>query len=265
MIRRELIRVKSASQIEAMRASGELLARCMDLVLKSAKPGVKTIELDRAAEEFIRGEGAVPSFKNFPGGSGTPPFSGNICTSVNREVVHGVPGDYVLADGDVLSVDMGAILEGWHSDMARTIQVGTQTPEAQKLIRVTRDAFFAGMDMAREGSRLRDISSAIEKVLLTNGYGIVRDLVGHGIGREMHEPPEIPNFTFRGANPRLRAGMVLAIEPMVTLGPSGDVEWSDPDAWPVTTADGTIAAHYENTVAVTENGPEILTRAGEVT
>lgn len=254
-----MIHIKSASQIAAMRASGELLARCMDEVLSHAKPGVTTRELDTIAEQFLRGAGAIPSFKDFPGGPGVGPFPGNICASVNDVVVHGLPDGVLLKDGDVLSVDMGAILDGWHSDMARTIQIGHSTPEVERLIAITRDSFYAGMEQARSGNRLRDISAAVEKVLTDAGLGIVRDLVGHGIGREMHEEPEVPNFTFRGPNPRLRTGMVLAIEPMVTLG-SGDVEWRD--GWPVTTADGTLAAHYENTVAITDNGPEILTRSG---
>lgn len=251
-----MIGIKSNEQIESMRVSGELLARCMDEVLSHAKPGVSTLELDTIAEQFLRGYGAIPSFKNVPGGHGAGPFPGSICASVNDVVVHGIPKRELLKDGDVLSIDMGAILNGWHSDMARTVQIGRETPEVRRLIEVTRQSFFAGMEQAREGNRLKDISRAVQEVLDGAGMGIVRDLVGHGIGREMHEEPEIPNFVFRGPNPRLRVGMVLAIEPMVTLG-SGDVEWLD--GWPVTTADGTLAAHYENTVAVTKDGPVILT------
>ena len=239
-----------------MRVSGELLARCMDEVLAHAKPGVSTLELDTIAEQFLRGAGAIPSFKNVPGGPKAGPFPGSICASVNEEVVHGVPNRELLRDGDVLSIDMGAILNGWHSDMARTVQIGSPTRDVQRLIEVTRTSFFAGMEQAREGNRLRDISAAVEAVLNEAGYGIVRDLVGHGIGRQMHEEPEVPNFTFRGPNPRLRVGMVLAIEPMVTQG-SGDVEWKN--GWPVTTRDNSIAAHYENTVAITADGPVILT------
>ena len=254
-----MITVKSASQIEAMRASGNLLARCMDEVLAHAKPGVTTGELDLIAEQFLRAADAVPSFKNFPGGYGCPPFPGSICTSVNDVVVHGIPDGYMLKDGDVLSIDMGAILNGWHSDMARTVVIGTSTPVKDHLLEVTKNAFYAGMEAAVPGGRLRDISHAVETVLLGAGMGIVKDLVGHGIGRQMHEEPEIPNYTFRGANPRLRTGMVLAIEPMVTLG-TGAVVWKDEDGWPVTTADGKLSAHYENTVAVTDEGPQILTR-----
>lgn len=251
-----MIILKSKSQIEAMRVSGNLLARCMDEVLSHAKPGVSTQELDTIAEQFLRGAGAVPSFKNFPGDSANGPFPGSICASVNDEVVHGIPNRELLKDGDVLSIDVGAKLNGWHSDMARTVQIGKKTPEAQNLIAVTRESFFAGMAQAVDGNRLRDIGTAVEAVLRKAGLGIVRDLVGHGIGRQLHEEPEVPNFRFHGPNPRLRNGMVLAIEPMVTLG-SGMVTFG---GWPVVTADGTLAAHYENTIAVTENGPEILTR-----
>lgn len=252
-----MIHLKSVTQIGYMRTSGDLLARCMDEVIAHAKPGVSTKELDTIAEQCIRGEGGIPSFKGVPGGPGMGPFPGNICASVNDEVVHGVPNGTLLKDGDVLSIDMGAILNGWHSDMARTVQIGRSTPEVQRLIDLTRASFYAGMEQAREGNRLKDIARAIETVLNDAGLGIVKDLVGHGIGREMHEEPEVPNFVFRGPNPRLRVGMVLAIEPMVTLG-SGAVEWKD--GWPVTTVDGSLAAHYENTVAITKDGPEILTR-----
>lgn len=254
-----MISIKSPSQIERMRASGDLLARCMEEVLAHARPGSSTRELDIIAEQFLRGAGAIPSFKDFPGGPGVEPFPGNICCSVNDEVVHGLPRETLLRDGDVLSIDMGAILDGWHSDMARTIQIGRQTPEAQRLIEVTRKAFYAGMEQAREGRRLRDISKAVEAVAQGAGYGVVRDLVGHGIGRSMHEDPEVPNYSYHGPNPRLRVGMVLAIEPMVTMG-DGDVVWDDPSGWPVTTPDGSLAAHYENTVAITKDGPQILTR-----
>lgn len=235
-----------------MRESGRLLANCMQEVLRHVKPGVTTMQLDRIVEQYLKDAGATPSFKGYNG------FPGNICTSVNTGVVHGIPSDReVLRDGDVLSIDMGAILAGWQSDMARTVGVGDIIPTEQTLIDVTRESFFAGMREARTGNRLRDISRAIEAVILKNDMGIVRELVGHGIGREMHEAPEIPNFTFRGPNPRLEVGMVLAIEPMVTLG-RDEVSWGD-DGWLVSTADGSTAAHYENTVAITKSGPEILT------
>lgn len=235
-----------------MRESGRLLYNCMQELLAQVRPGVSTGQLDRIVAQYLEDAGAIPSFKGYQG------FPGNICTSVNDGVVHGIPSDKeILKDGDILSVDMGAILSGWQSDMARTVAVGDITPTEQKLIDVTRESFFAGAKQAREGNRLKDISRAVEEVILANDMGIVRELVGHGIGREMHESPEIPNYTFRGPNPRLEVGMVLAIEPMVTLG-SDRIKWTD-DGWLVKTTDGSMAAHYENTVAITENGPEILT------
>lgn len=235
-----------------MRESGRLLYNCMQELLTQVRPGVSTGQLDRIVAQYLEDAGAIPSFKGYQG------FPGNICTSVNDGVVHGIPSDKeILKDGDILSVDMGAILSGWQSDMARTVAVGDITPTEQKLIDVTRESFFAGAKQAREGNRLKDISRAVEEVILANDMGIVRELVGHGIGREMHEAPEIPNYSFRGPNPRLEVGMVLAIEPMVTLG-SDRIKWTD-DGWLVKTADGSRAAHYENTVAITENGPEILT------
>ena len=247
-----MINIKSPQEIALMRESGRLLYNCMQELLAQVRPGVSTGQLDRIVAQYLEDAGAIPSFKGYQG------FPGNICTSVNDGVVHGIPSDKeILKDGDILSVDMGAILSGWQSDMARTVAVGDITPTEQKLIAVTRESFFAGAKQAREGNRLKDISRAVEEVILANDMGIVRELVGHGIGREMHESPEIPNYTFRGPNPRLEVGMVLAIEPMVTLG-SDRIKWTD-DGWLVKTADGSMAAHYENTVAITENGPEILT------
>ncbi|MBD5560937.1 MAG: type I methionyl aminopeptidase [Clostridia bacterium] len=258
-----MIPLKSRDEISLMRASGRLLARCMREVLAHAKPGVSTLELDIIADEFLRSRGAVPSFKDYPGGDGCRPFPGSICTSLNSVVVHGVPDRSLLKSGDVLSIDMGAILDGWHSDMARTVVIGgSGSPDVERLLAVTREAFYAGMLKARPGNRLRDISRAVQEVLKGGSLGIVTQLVGHGIGTEMHEEPEVPNYVFRGPNPRLQAGMVLAIEPMSTLG-RGRVVWKDESDWPVTTADGTMAAHYENTVAVLEDGPEILTSTGD--
>ncbi len=247
-----MINIKTPQEIALMRKSGRLLYNCMQELLAQVRPGVTTMQLDRIVEQYLKDAGAIPSFKGYHD------FPGNICTSLNSGVVHGIPSDKeILKDGDILSIDMGAILDGWQSDMARTVGVGDITPTEQNLIDVTRESFFAGMQQAREGNRLKDISRAIEEVILKNDMGIVRELVGHGIGREMHEAPEIPNYTFRGPNPRLDVGMVLAIEPMVTLG-SDRIKWAD-DGWLVKTADGSMAAHYENTVAITENGPEILT------
>ncbi|HBU12104.1 MAG TPA: type I methionyl aminopeptidase [Clostridiales bacterium] len=247
-----MIELKSAQELDKMRESGRLCANCMEKLIAHVKPGVSTKQLDSIAEQFIEAAGAIPSFKNYRG------FPASICASVNDEVVHGIPGDKVLKEGDIIGIDFGAILDGWHSDMARTVGVGEIAEEAKALIRVTKESFCAGMNQAVQGNRLRDISSAVEKVAKSHGYSVVRDLVGHGIGRSMHEQPDVPNFTFRGPNPRLLAGMVLAIEPMVNIG-GAKVFWGE-DGWVVKTADGSLSAHYENTVAITENGPEILTK-----
>ena len=247
-----MINIKTPQEIALMRASGRLLYNCMEELLTHVKPGVTTLQLDSIVEQYLGDAGATPSFKGYHG------FPGSICSSVNEGVVHGIPSSRkVLRDGDILSIDMGAILGGWQSDMARTVGVGEISKEAEKLIKVTRESFFAGMNKACVGNRLNDISSAIEQVIRAHGMGIVKELVGHGIGKEMHEPPDIPNFSFRGPNPRLRAGRVFAIEPMVTLG-TDDVRWMD-DGWLVKTADGSLSAHYENTIAITEDGPQLLT------
>ncbi len=248
-----MIQIKSAHDIRKMRESGALAARCMEELIAHVKPGVTTKQLDVIAEQFIASAGAIASFKNYRG------FPASICTSVNDAVVHGIPAaDQMLKDGDIIGIDFGCILDGWHSDMARTIPVGDVSEEAKQLIRVTKECFYAGMNQAVPGNRLRDISTAVQKTAESNGYSVVRDLVGHGIGQNLHEQPDIPNFTFRGANPRLEAGMVFAIEPMVNIGES-KVKWGA-DGWLVSTKDGSLSGHYENTVAITENGPEILTR-----
>ncbi|MGI6152300.1 MAG: type I methionyl aminopeptidase [Christensenellaceae bacterium] len=247
-----MIQIKSAHEIELMREAGRIAAQCMLEIRAHIKPGVTTMQLDIIAAEFIASKGAVPSFKDYRG------FPGNICCSVNEEVVHGIPSkSKMLQDGDIISIDMGAYYKGYHSDMARTFPVGTISDQAEELIRITKECFYAGMEQARVGNRLNDISSNIEKAAIGNGYSVVRELVGHGIGKKLHEPPDIPNFSFRGANPRLRAGMVLAIEPMVNTG-GGDVVFES-DGWLVRTRDRKLSAHYENTVHVTEEGPRILT------
>lgn len=247
-----MIVIKTPQEIELMRESGKIAARCMMELGAHVKPGITTKELDILAEEYIERAGATPSFRNYRG------FPGSICTSVNDEVVHGIPSrTKMLKDGDIISIDLGAFYKGYHSDMARTFPVGEISLAAKKLIQITKESFYAGMEQACEGNRLNDIGSHVEKLVVENGYSVVRDLVGHGIGKKLHEEPDVPNFSVRGANPRLRVGMVLAIEPMVNVG-EARVMFMD-DGWLVKTADGRLSAHYENTVAITEKGPQILT------
>jgi len=234
-----------------MRDSGIVCARCMDLVLAAAGPGVTTRELDAIAEQQIRRAGGEPSFKNYRG------YPASLCASVNSEVVHGIPGSRVLAEGDILSIDLGVKLKGYHSDMARTVPIGKISAEAQRLIDVTEKSFFAGIQNAKKGNRLNDISQAIEFTVRAAGYTVVRDLVGHGIGRQLHEPPDVPNFSLPRRGPVLKSGMVIAVEPMVNMG-EAKVVWLD-DGWTVITADGSLSAHYENTIAITDDGPFILT------
>lgn len=234
-----------------MRDSAVVCARCMDLVLAAAGPGVTTRELDAIAEQQIRRAGGEPSFKNYRG------YPASLCASVNSEVVHGIPGSRMLAEGDILSIDLGVKLKGYHSDMARTVPIGKISAEAQRLIDVTEQSFFAGIQNAKKGNRLNDISQAIEFTVRAAGYTVVRDLVGHGIGRQLHEPPDVPNFSLPRRGPVLKSGMVIAVEPMVNMG-EAKVVWLD-DGWTVITADGSLSAHYENTIAITDDGPFILT------
>lgn len=247
-----MITIKSANQIEKMRKSCAITKACLALLERSIKPGVTTKQLDKIAYDFYKSKGAVPNFLHYNG------YPATICASVNDEVVHGIPSKHrVLKDGDIISIDLGCILDGWHSDAARTFGVGRISAEAQKLIDVTRESFFEGIKHLKHGAKLGDVSSAIQKYVEKNGFGIVRDLVGHGIGREMHEDPSVPNFGRAGHGVKLAAGMALAIEPMVTAG-DYHVSVLDDD-WTVVTDDGSLAAHYENTVIVTKDGCEILT------
>ena len=247
-----MITIKSASQIEKMRKSGEITKGALDLIEKSIKPGISTKALDKIAYDYIISKGAKPNFLNYNG------FPGTICASVNDEVVHGIPSKRaILMEGDIISIDMGAILDGWHSDAARTFGVGKISAEAQKLIDVTRESFFEGLKYVKHGAKLGDVSAAIQAYAEGHGYGVVRDLVGHGIGRNLHEDPSVPNFGRAGHGVKLVAGMTLAIEPMINEG-TWKVEVLDDD-WTVVTADGKLAAHYENTIAITKTGYEILT------
>jgi methionyl aminopeptidase len=242
---------KTPAEIEKMAAAGEILVRCMDLIAGKIRPGVTTKELDKAAEKFIRSQGAVPSFKGYNG------FPGSICASPNEMVVHGIPGRFKLKRGDILCVDIGVTLDGWVADAARTFAVGEVSPVASKLIEVTRGSLFAGIEQARPGNRLGDISHAVQEHVEAGGFSVVRSLVGHGVGRSMHEAPQIPNFGPPGRGVTLEEGMVLAIEPMVTAGRHA-VRMGD-DGWAIYAQDGSLAAHFEFTVAVTADGPRVLT------
>lgn len=247
-----MVTIKSAREIELMRKSGRLLAKVHEELAKVIRPGISTKEIDTVCEELIRGCGGTPNFLNYEG------YPASVCVSVNEEVVHGIPReDRILKEGDIVSLDTGLIYQGYHSDAARTYGVGKISPEAEKLIEVTRESFFQGIQNAKAGRHLYDISNEIADYVIPHGYGIVHDLVGHGIGKSMHEAPMIPNFPQRRRGVRLRAGMTLAIEPMINIG-TGEVEWLD-DGWTVITADHSLSAHYENTVLVTDGEPEILT------
>jgi len=243
---------KTAEQIERMAAAGALQARCVRMLRSKCQPGVTTAELDEAAERFIEAQGAEPSFKGYRG------FPGSICTSPNSMVVHGIPGSYELKRGDVISLDVGVTKDGWVADAAITVPVGPVSAEARKLLDATRGALFAGAEQVRPGNHLGDVSAAIQREVESQGFSIIRSLVGHGIGRDMHEDPQIPNYGEPGRGPQLEPGMVLAIEPMVNAG-GPDIRVGD-DNWAVYSADGSLAAHFEFTVAVTDDGPRILTR-----
>ena len=246
------VTIKSAKEIELMRESGRLLGIVHKELEKAIKPGISTKEIDRLGEQLIRSMGCVPNFLNY---NGDP---ASICVSVNDEVVHGIPSKHrILQEGDIVSLDAGLIYKGYHSDAARTHAVGAIAPEAQKLIDVTRQSFFEGIKFAKAGCYLFDISRAIWEYAHSFGYGVVEDLVGHGIGTHLHEDPQIPNFPQRRKGIRLMPGMTLAIEPMINAG-RPDVAWLDDD-WTVVTEDGSLSAHYENTVLITEGEPELLT------
>lgn len=252
---------KSRAEIEKMRRSGRIVAEVLALVEGALRPGVTTGELDSIAERHIRAAGATPSFKGYLGGGryggGPRAFPGSLCISIDDEVVHGIPGERVIRAGSIVSVDAGAIVDGWHGDAARTFIVGDAAPEAARLVETTRLALMAGIGAAVPGARLGDISAAVEDVASGAGYGIVRHFVGHGIGTRMHEDPQVPNYRTGARGMALEPGVCLAIEPMLTAG-SHEVEVR-PDGWTVVTADGSLAAHFEHSIAVTERGPEILT------
>ncbi len=245
------ITIKTQEQIEKMRKAGKILANLDKILVKEIKPGVSTKHLDKIAEDYIRSCGAVPSFKGYAG------FPASICASINEEVIHGIPGSRILKEGDIISIDMGSYIDGFHGDCARTYPVGKISPEAQKLIDVTKQSFFEGIKFAKAGCHLNEIGAAIQKYVEDNGFSVVRDYVGHGIGKNLHEDPAVYNYKTTGRGPKLAKGMVLAIEPMVNMG-TYKVDVLDDD-WTVVTRDGLWAAHYENTVLITDGEPELLT------
>lgn len=245
------VTIKSERELELMREAGKILAKTHNLLAAEIKPGMSTLDIDKKGEEIIRSFGCTPSFLNYNG------YPASICVSVNDEVVHGIPcREHVIDEGDIVSLDAGVIYKGYHSDAARTVPVGEISDEAKKLIEVTRQCFFEGIKYAKAGCHLYEISAAINDYADQFGYGVVRDLVGHGIGANLHEDPQIPNFRQRRRGLKLQPGMTLAIEPMINIG-RADVAWLDDD-WTVVTDDGTLSAHYENTVLITDGEPEIL-------
>ncbi len=246
-----MVSIKSEREIELMREAGRILACVHDELGKALKPGMSTFEVDQLGDHMIRSYGCIPSFKNYNG------YPASICVSVNDEVVHGIPKKHrLLKEGDIVSLDAGVIYKGYHSDAARTYGIGEISQEAKQLIAVTKQCFFEGIKLAKAGNHLNDISAAIQSYAESFGYGVVRDLVGHGIGSHLHEDPEVPNFSQKRRGVRLRPGMTLAVEPMINAG-RYDVSWLE-DNWTVVTDDGSLSAHYENTILITEGEPEIL-------
>ena len=246
-----MITLKSAHEIELMRRAGKITAAARALAGELVKPGVSTKAIDRAVHDFIVSQGAKPSFLNYNG------FPASACISVNNVIIHGIPGGYILKEGDIVSVDVGAFYKGFHGDCAATYACGAISTEAQRLIDVTKQSFFEGIKFATKGNRVQDISHAVQTYVESNGFAVVRDFVGHGVGRQLHEEPEVPNFGAPGRGPRLLPGMTIAVEPMVNVG-TYEVKILS-DGWTTVTADGKLAAHYENTVLITDGEPEILT------
>ncbi|HEY8450449.1 MAG TPA: type I methionyl aminopeptidase [Bacillota bacterium] len=247
-----MITIKSAREIEKMRRAGRVVAEVLERLRAEVRPGITTGELDRIAERLIRARGARPAFKGYHG------FPASICTSINDEVVHGIPGDRTLREGDIISIDVGAVLDGYYGDAAVTLPVGRIPPTARRLLEVTEQALYAGIAAAREDARLTDISHAVQTAVERHGFSVVRDYVGHGIGQQMHEEPQVPNYGPPGLGPVLKRGMTLAIEPMVNVGDYA-VE-TKADRWTVVTRDGSLSAHFEHTIAITAGAAEILTR-----
>ena len=256
------IYLKTEDEIELMRQANQLVGKTLGELAKHIKPGVTTLQLDKIADEFIRDHGAIPTFKGFPNPYGGP-FPASICTSVNDAVVHGIPNaDTVLKEGDIISVDCGTLLNGFNGDSAYTFCVGEVSEEVRKLMKTTKEALYLGIENAVAGKHLGDISSAVQEHCEAQKYGIVRELTGHGIGREMHEDPQVPNYGRRGNGIMLKAGMCIAIEPMITMGDRAI--WMDTDRWTIRTRDGKPAAHYEHTIVVRRGKAEILSSFDEV-
>lgn len=246
-----MVTIKSRAELELMEVPCKIVAEVLEKLEEFIKPGMSTLDIDKFAENIINSRDALPSFKGYRG------YPSSVCASVNEVVVHGIPSQRVIQEGDIVSIDVGAYKNGFHGDAARTYAVGTVSEKAEDLIRVTRESFFKGIEKAVDGGRLTDISHAVQVYVESHGYGVVRDFFGHGIGRELHEEPTIPHYGKPNRGLRLRAGMVLAVEPMVTAGYYGVKTLKD--GWTAVTEDGSLAAHYENTVAITANGPKILT------
>ena len=246
-----MIILKSAREIDLMRRAGKITAAARALAGEMVKPGVTTREIDKAVHHFIKSQGAEPSFLNYNG------YPASVCISVNDEIIHGIPGNRVLQEGDIVSVDVGAYIGGFHGDCAATYACGKISEEAQRLIDVTRQSFFEGIKNAREGCQVSDIGHAVQEYVEANGFSVVREYVGHGVGRQMHESPEVPNYGAPGHGPKLLRGMTIAVEPMVNMGTAQIRQM--PDGWTVRTADGKYAAHYENTLLITAGEPELLT------
>jgi methionyl aminopeptidase len=244
--------IKSEKEIAVMREAGRIVAEILQIVGEQAKPGVTTRELDVIADKELKKRGAVSSFNGYRG------FPANLCTSINDEIVHGIPGDRALKEGDIISLDFGAIYNGFQGDAAVTVPVGRVSPEASRLIEATRESLEKGISAARAGATLGDVSSAIQKHAESKNYSVVREYTGHGIGRDMHEDPQIPNYGIPGTGPVLKKGMTLALEPMLNIG--GSATRVAKDRWTVLTADGSLSAHFEHTIAITDNEPEVLTR-----
>lgn len=251
------ISIKNPEEIELMKEAGRILAITHEELKKAIKPGITTYDIDKLGEEVIRSYGCTPSFLNYCG------YPASICVSINEEVVHGIPSrTRYIKEGDIVSLDAGVIYKGYHSDSARTYGVGEISPVCTDLIKVTKQSFFEALKVAQAGNHIKDIGVAVERYVLQHGFDVVVDLVGHGVGKNLHEEPDVPNFATRRRGPKLKAGMTIAIEPMVTVG-DYHVNWLD-DGWTVVTADGLAAAHYENTILITESEPVILSRAEDL-